>query len=1432
MANISAQFGILNSFDHNTHTWKTYKGRIGQYFVANNFNESTDPEGKRRKAILLSALTEGTYKLATDLTLPKEIDDVPYEDLLNLLDTHFTPKSVGFGERHNFYAAAQQVGETHSQWAARLRGLTAKCGFLNVEEALRDKFIMGMLPGREKEELYAKDLAGLTLAKVVETAENHVRARSAAAASSAAGGAGLASASHDQLFKISNNGNRGSVGKVKCSVCGFTNHKSSECKFANYICKKCHVKGHLRKMCSKVNYVKVDCGGQGEDDESDDGELYYIRSFRGAPMVETVLIKNRPFQFEIDSGSTVTVVSEVLYKTHFKDVPLSNTMKQLMTYNGKKIECVGIFRLPISYAGQTHVIVFYVIRDGGPPLLGRDFISAFNLQLVPVNFCVDSVPPVELLQQQYSELFSDKLGTFNKYKIKLLLKDNAKPVFCKARPVAFALRDKVNHEIDRLVRLGIIEPVEHSEYASPIVPVLKKNGSVRLCADYSRTINKQLQVEKYPLPTTSELFSKIHGGQHFSKLDLSMAYNQFVLDNESKNLTCINTNRGLYTFSRLVFGLASAPSIFQRAIEGVLSGLDGVLCLLDDILVTGKDWKEHLERLNAVLKRLQDAGLTLQKEKCRFFQDKVHYLGYIITKDGLKKAPEKIKAMVEAPVPKNVSELQSFLGLINYYRNFVRNASAILSPLYELLKKGCKWDWNEVHDTAFREIKKVMTSEQVLTHFDSSATIILTVDASPKGLGAILSQIGKDGVERPLSFMSRTLNAAERRYAQIQKEATAIIYGVRRFHQYLYGRSEPFILRTDHKPLLSIFGPHKGIPEMSANRLQRYALFLSSYNYKIEYVRSADNSADYLSRASLPREVHECACTEQCKCCDCEVAYDRATYVCFVVDGSMPVTLHRLREETKSDIVLRLVINCIMKGWPPKVDDIRLKPYHLCRSQLSYENGCVMRGHKVVIPASLHQTMLKELHSSHLGIVKTKGEARSRFWFPGIDQAVETMIGTCDVCIQLRPSPPRAPLTPWEYPARSFDRIHIDFLGPIKGCVYLVAVDAHTKWVEVYNMKTSTSSAAVILKLCEFMSRFGVPKTIVSDNGTAFCSREFELFCSTNGISHMTSPVYHPSSNGQAESFVKIVKRGIKSCLLWDLNAGDTWTKLLKYLMDYRNSVNTTTGLSPAQLVFGHKLRSRLDLIDPNSSAPSPPPSPDIINNQQCTRNKEGKTRVKKLKKNDIVLYKKFINKTKYTWCKGIVQKKLGNVLYLVKDIDSSEMYKRHINQLMLYKGTSNNYWDSVHSSNVNLPVASPPPPLPPPQSPPPPPPPPSSPLSSLTPLSSSEPLSLSPESPEPQVELPSPNIASQSASGRRAELYVPSDSPWSGEDEYASGTLQRDDEMLADSVCATARQSNSDDEFYEAEAEVDTRDKPQGPGVVPKRLLRPRPIVSYKKYF
>ncbi|XP_026314449.1 LOW QUALITY PROTEIN: uncharacterized protein K02A2.6-like [Hyposmocoma kahamanoa] len=1273
---MSATFGILSNFNHEQQDWITYKSRLLQWFIANEINDSSDKEGVKRRAILLSALSESSYQLASNLLLPDSVDAVSYKRILVALDSHFTPKRCGFAERHHFYMAVQRAGETPAQWAARLRGLAAHCSFKNLEDVLLDKFVIGMGPGPEREKLFATGIAELSLVKAVDLAES-VRCARAAAANSSAG------TTLEPVFKIENkrkpsNGN--SIENVQCKVCGRKNHKSNECRFVNYKCNKCQVKGHLRKMCKRVNYVESREVSEGEDD----GELFNIRSHAGAPMTQIVSINGINLKFEIDSGSTVTAISNKTYKLHFSAVSLLPCKKKLISYTGNIINSLGIARLPVTYSGETKILDVYVIDNGGPPLLGRDFISVFNLELTPVHFC-NHVPSddyeLQSLLKQHAKVFSDQLGCFNKYKIKLSLKEGARPVFFKARPVAFALREKIEQELDRLCNIGVIEPVECSEFASPIVPVLKHDGSVRICADYSQSINKQLVLEKYPLPTVQELFTRLHGGVQFSKLDMSSAYNQLqIIDDE--NITCINTHKGLFKFKRLVFGLSSAPAIFQRAMESIL-GLEGVLCFLDDILISGRNRIEHLEKLKKVLQILLDAGLTLRKEKCEFFKNEITYLGYVIDRNGIRKSSDKVKAIVEAPRPKNLSQLQSFLGLINYYRSFVPNAANILAPLYDLLKKSTKWSWTTDHEEAFCKIKNILASDKVLTHFDINAKIILTVDASPNGLGAILSQVGSDGLERPISFASRTLTSPEKKYSQIQKEATAIIFGIKRFHQYLYARSQPFTLRTDHKPLVSIFGPHRGIPEVSANRLQRYALFLSSYNYVIEYVRSSDNCADYLSRATLPEPVETgegsrgagtngdariaaSAGSARGRRCSAATALDTAVYVNFVTEGTLPVTLDRLRRETENDATLRKVMHLVREGWPPKLNDKTLKPYFLCRFHLSLENGILMRGHKVIIPKVLQNKVLAELHNSHLGIVKAKCEARSKFWFPGVDQAIENLIKNCPTCsVDLRISPPRSKLIPWPYPKEPFYRIHMDFLGPIENQMYLVIVDAHSKWVECINMKNNITTTAVINKLYEYMSRFGIPHTIVTDNGTSFTSENFSKFCALNGISHKTTPIYHPASNGQAETYVKIAKKGIKSALITGKNNEDRHNNLLKYLFDYRNSVHTTTCQSPAMLVYGRKLRSRLDMLKPTPSAPHTDVS-HIVRKKQCFQaNYHGGTTRKNFSCGQVIMYKNYTNKNKFKWTQGIIIKPVGNIMFVIRDLITKKEIVRHKNQIV-----------------------------------------------------------------------------------------------------------------------------------------------------------------------
>lgn len=295
--------------------------------------------------------------------------------------------------------------------------------------------------------------------------------------------------------------------------------------------------------------------------------------------------------------------------------------------------------------------------------------------------------PVEQVCSEHRSVFGTELGCAKGVTATLHVSPDAKPKFYKVRPMPYALREAVDKKLIEMEQQGVISPVLHSEWAAPLVCIPKRDRSVRICGDYNATINQWLDVDQYPLPKTQDLFSSLAGGKHFTKLNLTQAYTQIELDEKSKPFLTINTQRGLYICNCLPYGVASAPAIFQRTKDEVLQGLDGVICYLDDILITGKDTNSHVDNLKRVLQRLEDCGLRLNKEKCAFFQNSITYLGHVIDAEGVRPIKEKTEAIDKAPVPRNVSELRSFLALLNYYGKFIPNLASEIKPMTELLHK-------------------------------------------------------------------------------------------------------------------------------------------------------------------------------------------------------------------------------------------------------------------------------------------------------------------------------------------------------------------------------------------------------------------------------------------------------------------------------------------------------------------------------------------------------------------------------------------------------------------------------------------------------------------------------------------------------------------------------------------------------------------------
>jgi len=1066
----------------------------------------------------------------------------------------------------------------------------------------------------------------------------------------------------------------------KCMRCG-GRHYANDCPRKDVKCFKCSEVGHFADKCLNKPHRRGERGaergehpggrggwrpfrgrgrgrGRGrthyleeeeedanvvENDTENWGQMHNINnhSQRNPPVYVDFEVVGEKLTLEVDSGSPRSVISWETYLKMKKTLgpeqcpPLKDKGGLLSTYLGEPIPVLGIWEVPVVYEGNSYTLPLVVTKAyRAPDLMGRDWLDSIKLNWRSV-FSIMEKPEPDLLHK-YASVFEEKLGKVTSTQARINIDPNSTPKFFKARPVAYALRDKVDLELDRLMADGIIEEVKYSEWAAPIVPVMKSDGSVRICGDYKLTVNAACKTEQYPIPKTEDLLAAVNGGVSFTKLDLSHAYLQIELEESSRQYTTINTHRGLYRYTRLPFGVSSSPAIFERTLEGVLRGIPHTLVRMDDILLTGPTDAKHREVLEEVLKRLDQANIKLNKSKCTFFAPSVDWVGHTVTKDGISPIREKLDAVRDLKSPTNIHELKSLLGLVNYYGKYLRNLATRLEPLHRLLRKEEQWKWGPSQERAVEWIREQLSSDHVLVHYDPQKPIVLACDASPYGVGAVLSHVMPDGSERPVGFASRSLSPAERNYAQIDKEGLAVIFGVKKFHSYVWGRE--VVITTDHKPLLGLLGEGKAIPPMASTRIVRWALILSAYKYTLKYKPGAQHAnADGFSRLPQPVVSSEPQMPPE------------SVLLLNYLETSAPVTATQIKSWTARDPVLSHVLKYVLSGWPNHVDNPELVPYVRRQSELSVQDGCILWGARVIVPPQGRDAILSELHEGHQGMARMKALARSYAWWPSMDSAIEEAVKACDKCQLQRNSPAKAPLHPWEWPQRKWARLHIDYAGPMYGQMFLVLVDAHSKWLEVLPVGPTATSKNTVDKLREVFSTHGLPESIVSDNATVFRSAEFADFTSGNGIKHMFSAPYHPATNGLAERAVQTFKGAMKRM------TGDWRTNLSKFLFRYRTTPHATTGRAPCEILMNRLLRTRLDLIHPDTSHKvESAQARQVVNHDTHVKEREFDQGER--------VYVRDYTRYKAPWIQGRVTARRGPVSYSVQA--GEKLMHKHVEQM------------------------------------------------------------------------------------------------------------------------------------------------------------------------
>ncbi|XP_062714735.1 uncharacterized protein K02A2.6-like isoform X1 [Aedes albopictus] len=1203
---------LIGSIDHYVRgsSFASYMKRINILYQLNNVVDNN-------KKNLFLALSGSVIFDEIELIYPGiEIADIDYADMISKLKERLDKVQPNMMHRHKFHARVQGIDEPAENYVLALKLLASHCGFgAHKDEAIKDKIVFGLRDQDLKHKLLMKDdmtleeveqmvirteLAKCRAKELEERDENprevnsvKYRLGNRSSFNDMGRDDRQGSGNYGRRFRARSRSSSRDRERTRYNQNRYDNYNRQRDEYQsgtsysdgrgnmdrnphqNVICNFCKLRGHVKRNCYKlknrknVNFVEeapVEINSydfkrlqiRNSEDEDDDYPCMMIASNRFSdPCIVKVSVEGVDLEMEIDCGAAVTVISLAVYRTHFSHIIASKCSSRLVVVNGQQLTIFGEISVNVK-ANHTQQQVTLIILDSPRrfvPLFGRNWIDVFypnwrrtfgdSAQINAMSKDADNSPKID-----------------RGFEADLVLRED-RPIFRKAYDVPFKLREKVVDHLESLEKQNIITPIQVSDWASPVVIVPKKDNDIRMVIDCKVSINKQIIPNTYPLPLAQDIFASLAGCKWFCCLDLAGAYTQLKLSERSKQFVVINTIKGLYTYNRLPQGASSSASIFQKVMDQILLGLKHIRCYLDDVLIAGETLEECLSNLYLVLERLQKANLKVNFKKCKFFVNSLIYLGHLVTDKGLLPSPEKLLTIEKAKVPTDTTELKAFLGLINFYGKFVPHLSAKLSCLYALLRKDTKFVWNEKCQQTFEESKQALITANFLEFYDPAKPIIVVSDACSYGLGGVIAHM-VDGNEKPISFTSFSLNSAQKTYPILHLEALALVCTVKKFHKFLFGQK--FTVYTDHKPLLGIFGKN-GNHSLCVTRLQRYVMEMSIYEFDICYRPSAKmGNADFCSRFPLNQDVP----TKLDSGCIKSINYF----------GDFPLDYSLIARQTKMDNFLSKVADHIENGWPKKVHNEWRQIFSL-RYDLEIVEGCVMYQDRVFIPISLKNDILRLLHSNHNGVVKMKQIARrSLYWFD-LNKDIEQFVKHCEPCIKMSVVPKPICSTSWIPTNRPFSRIHADFFF-LESKTYLLVVDSYTKWLEVELMKYGTDASKVIKKFSAIFSRFGLPDVLVTDGGPPFNSSHFVKFMERQGIKVMKSPPYNPSSNGQAERMVRLVKDVLKKFLLDPLTKSlDDDDRLTYFLANYRNTCSASDDRFPSEKLLSYKPKTLVDLLHP-----------------------------------------------------------------------------------------------------------------------------------------------------------------------------------------------------------------------------------------------------------
>ncbi|CAH8821629.1 unnamed protein product [Trichobilharzia szidati] len=1058
-------------------------------------------------AHFITAIGLDAYSLLKTLSFPDKPISLSYDKLRELLTNHFHITTFETRERAQFNKFVRAPNQKIRDFILQLQIQASKCNFGDqLHTQLRDRLIAGINILKLEKELVQIPSCTFQTAKDLCITYEDVNSDYPAA---------TMSESDVMLSKVDNKSVHRKKSKLPstcnrmhtesknikpCFSCGKL-HLRSTCRFRSAKCHKCGKIGHIKSVCRSSNNYAT----HNSPKLSDKMKSMSLSTFHNT---QSHLVRNfttssgKSHCFIIDTGSTESIISKKDLLSLCKHAQVDPTTSSITGITGHKLPLIGATNICLKSDSGNFVNIPFLVSEYGPSLL---VLKALRLLNVEISLCTELFD--ESLFRELVFQCSKCVGGMQIQPIHLEIEGD--PIFLKRRLIPYGLRDAFKKELDKLVEQGILMPVESSNWATPIVTPLKADGKTpRICGDYRLTLNSRLLQQSCTTLESEDILYKLHGSKYFSKIDLKDAYLQIPLD---------------------------------EVINQMIDGLDGVESYQDDIIVHGPNIELHNERLLKLFRRFCEKNVLVNPSKCHFTLSSVSCLGYTVDSEGFRPDARRLAPLIQAPSPNNMTSLRSWIGTLQFYSRFIANFTQLLSPLFNIVSSK-QFKWEQQHEDILRKTLEFLNKQAFLRPFSSKDKSVLTTDASPTGIAAVLEQNGQ-----PVICISRRLSKSEQGYSQTQKEALAVVWAIRRLHKYLFGTK--FHIVTDHQALKFIYNPEKSLNRSSAAKVQRWSLELSAYDYTIEH-RSAKDipHADFLSRYSLfENSANDTDC---------------------LLVQPLPVDRVRLINDTRK--YYGCIINATKRGWNIQCKR-RFPDFYKRRDEISvHPEGFLCLNDRIIIPPTLRSAILDDLHSAHLGADKMKSLARLTCWWPEIDADINKRSKSC----LHKLSYGKSSWKPWPTSCEVWQRIHADYCGPFLNSYYaLIIVDSYSGWPEVI-ITDSPNAKFTHRALRKIFSRQGIPDVLVTDNGTHFTEKNFNDWLKHIGCRHLYTAPRHPQSNGLAENFVRTLKSAIAS--MSPKNFDELERCVDNFLLQYRNAEHTSTHESPAKLFKSRILRKHL----------------------------------------------------------------------------------------------------------------------------------------------------------------------------------------------------------------------------------------------------------------